>query len=142
MLSGTEKLEDAPENRCGIADPRVACRKLPTVDVVQPEPAVAEKVAQFAPVNPFVQMHRHELDEITEMPPFEHGVEEAQFARGSGEGGEVEFSLGKTMSTTGMTTAAAIRRNSTRRTRRKPHSGRPQHLLLGCFSSLSSKLTD
>ena len=135
VLSVTEKFEDAPENNRGISVPRVACWKFPIVDVVQ---STADLEVQFAPVNPLVQIHWQELDEITEMPPFEQGVEEAQFERGLDGVEGAALSLGSTMSTMGITTAAAIRRNRIRRTMRNPQSGKPQHLLLGRFSSLAS----
>ncbi len=124
--SGMEKFACASAMRRGIAVPRVTLVYVPLgkLPVVQP---VKFAAVQVGPVKPFVQMQAHEPLSKIEVPPFWHAVAVPleQVARAEVVGDEV-LGLWKTRSSKGTTTAAAIITSRIRRTRRNPHTGRPQ----------------
>jgi hypothetical protein len=125
--SGMEKFACASAMRRGIAVPRVTLEYVPLgkLAVVQP---VKFATVQVEPVKPFVQMQAHEPLSKIEVPPFWHAVAVTveQVARAEAADDEDFLGLWKTRSSKGTTTAAAIITRRIRRTRRKPHMGRPQ----------------
>lgn len=87
---------------------------------------------QVEPVNPFTQTQRQELETRTLIPSLEHGFELLHKERLAFA---LPFFFGSTISVTGITTAAAIRRIRMIVSSAKAQMGMPQHFRERCFSS-------